>query len=131
MIAELVNYLADPSKFCSLIGMCNSTDTMVAMKFRNLLMKRRLLGNNRINLVGGISKCELCEFIMAIVKQILEDKPVETFVRQEFVKLCSYLPPTTAGECKALVNTFELKGYIAIIKNFVAPMKFCPDIGIC
>jgi len=137
MIDALVKYLADPSQLCSLIGLCNSTQTARSDAFDNLHGMLRLYAAKGVAVfetptkLQGLTQCEICEFLMDLVQSTMMDQPMRDFAQSEFLQLCQYLPAADVDGCTALVKSVEPSVYEKVVKDYLNPMVFCTGIDVC
>ena len=62
------------------------------------------LANDEMSSTG--SSCELCEFAITKLDEMLEDKHNEQEIKDALGKLCDYMPMSITDECKAFVSTY-------------------------
>ena len=68
------------------------------------------------------SYCEICEFAITKLDEMLEDKTNEQEIKDALDSLCSYLPNSVASECKTFVDTYT-DMIIEMLTNDVTPKE--------
>ena len=68
------------------------------------------------------SYCEICEFAITKLDEMLEDKKNEQEIKDALDSLCSYLPNSIASECKTFVDTYT-DMIIEMLTNDVTPKE--------
>ena len=54
----------------------------------------------------GGQACELCEFAITKLDEILKDNNTDEEIKDALDSLCTYLPKSISGECKTFVDTY-------------------------
>ena len=73
--------------------------------------------------------CELCEFAVTKLDEMIEDKNNEQQIKDALDNLCTYLPNSIAGECKNFVDTYT-DVVIEMLTNDVTPQEVIHDKSI-
>ena len=63
-----------------------------------------VVARNEVEETGGY--CEICEFAITKLDEILEDKSNEQEIKDALDSLCAYLPNSIKDECKTFVDTY-------------------------
>ena len=66
--------------------------------------------------------CEICEFAITKLDEILEDKSNEQEIKDALDSLCAYLPNSIKDECKTFVDTYT-DMIIEMLTNDVTPKE--------
>ena len=73
--------------------------------------------------------CELCEFAVTKLDEMIEDKNNEQQIKDALDSLCTYLPNSIAKECKNFVDTYT-DVVIEMLTNDVTPEQVMYDESI-
>ena len=93
-------------QICQEIGLCDQSTTVIATD----------------EVTATSSYCEICEFAITKLDEMLEDKKNEQEIKDALDSLCSYLPNSIAGECKTFVDTYT-DMIIEMLTNDVTPKE--------
>jgi len=114
IIIDMITKDATPEEICQEIGLCDKPTTVVV--------------SNEITSNGGY--CEICEFAITKLDEILEDKNNEQEIKDALDSLCAYLPNSIADQCKTFVDTYT-DMIIEMLTNNVSPKEICTELGLC
>ena len=78
------------------------------------------MANKVVPLTAGT--CEICEFAITKLDDLLEDKNNEEEIKEALESLCAYLPNSVAGECNTFVDTYT-DMIIDMLTNGVTPKE--------
>lgn len=117
-IIELLVKEMDPSTVCHKLGLCAT----------NYQKSHDVLNSMRFSL-HGVS-CELCEYAMGYLDQVLDEKSTRQEIETAVKQLCSYLPPTFKNECAALVTEYGDE-IIELLVNQLKPNVICKQLNLC
>ena len=99
-------FLSSYSQICAAIGLCTKVTDNIALDETS---------------TTGLP-CELCEYAVTKLDQILEDKTDEQKIKNALDSLCTYLPSSIGGECKNFVDTYT-DLIIEMLTNDVTPKE--------
>ena len=78
------------------------------------------MANDEMSSTG--STCELCEFAITKLDEMLQDKHNEQEIKDALDKLCDYMPMSITDECKTFVSTYT-DTIIEMLTNDVTPKE--------
>merc|ERR1712038_684451 len=114
IIIDMITKDATPEEICQEIGLCDKPTTVVA----------------RNEVAETAEYCEICEFAITKLDEILEDKSNEQEIKDALDSLCAYLPNSIKDECKTFVDTYT-DMIIEMLTNDVTPKEICTELGLC
>ncbi|XP_057312443.1 uncharacterized protein LOC130653962 isoform X2 [Hydractinia symbiolongicarpus] len=137
LIKWLVSYTADPSKFCTMIGLCKGHSSIPivgqrpasgVLQFHREYPKLQDLEHHHPLSTDPI--CDLCLSTVESLREALKDNFTREVVLDSFENLCSFLPPAFFSVCMAyMVNTVP-KYYDELIRE-LQPNKTCVYLTLC
>ncbi|XP_057312445.1 prosaposin-like isoform X4 [Hydractinia symbiolongicarpus] len=146
LIKWLVSYTADPSKFCTMIGLCKGHSSIPivgqrpasgVLQFHREYPKLQDLEKEMFKEVEKKSQpsntvtCEVCTVAMGYLDDILKDQTTEAAVKKGLDELCAYLPPSLKSECTSLVDQYADEIIKLIVSKVANPAQVCKELGLC
>merc|ERR1712100_341641 len=92
-IDALVNYLADPSQLCGVVGLCSS--------------EKKILNITKLSPSNDV--CTECKQIVGTVDMVLKNKAAQQEIITVMNEVCSLLPASIQGTCTMVVSTYGQK----------------------
>jgi len=144
----LVNYIAKPQQFCSLIGLCKSTggrnvipllrniqnkDVYVlhnTMKAAKIEMPKSVIKTTAVNTPKSGQYCEACLYITKYVDKIVEQNSTEEEIKAAFEESCTYLSAIIPN-CKQVVDQYADQAIKMLVDGLLKPEQVCLELGLC
>lgn len=120
--------LQNPTLFCELLHLCGNTKLASTNRLLFLLFKRVFVNTQKAG-VGDLV-CEECTFVVAEVKNVLDDKSTQDQVTSYLRSLCKRLS-SLESECDALVEQYVPILFQELDNYLKDPKQACEQLGLC
>jgi len=110
-----------PNTICEFIGVCQAGNKKVVNPKHMLAMRMSFKG----------ASCEVCEYAMGYLDNLIEAKSAETKIESLVESLCSHLPATFKNECDALITEYGDDLIKLVVNNFLSPANVCKELTLC
>ncbi|GFR60011.1 proactivator polypeptide, partial [Elysia marginata] len=109
---DLINLLLQfkPQDVCTYLGLCSA----------------KLSGSQKL---GDSTLCEICEFAMTELDQILGENATKEQIEQALDKVCTLLPADVKQICDAFIKQYTPE-LIQLLQQF-KPQEVCTYLGVC
>lgn len=74
--------------------------------------------------------CAICEYVVSVLKNLLEKNSTEEEIMEALNKVCSILPGGLNASCKDFVNKY-VPAIIEMLRQEVDPKVVCDLLGLC
>lgn len=119
-VIELLANGVDPKQVCTMLQLCDNSDLVEGMQMSPVLMEAKKESTN----------CEMCEFAMNYVFEILQNKDDREEIRNVLETICSKLPSSVADRCESLVHN-NIDAILNLIDDNLSPEEICSALSMC
>ncbi|XP_053381659.1 uncharacterized protein LOC123562193 [Mercenaria mercenaria] len=121
----------DPDKTCVAAKLCSSDEIQVKIQKRSVTEDKEsalvsVIKEKERHNVGGVA-CDICEGVIQLLDQLLEENATDEKINQTLYNLCSGLPD---GGFKDLCLQ-EIPTIMAAVEQGFDPQTICTDAGLC
>lgn len=136
VVFQFLGTWLDPDARCHQFGFCTNSRPLAVSSRSSLVndMVRQAaprLGHLlKPHEVKKQDDCAICEYIVTMLKNLLEKNSTEEEIMEALDKVCSILPSGLNASCKDFVNKY-VPAIIEMLRQQVDPKLVCNLLGLC
>jgi len=132
VILDMIAKSLTADQVCSALDLCQNRDSKKAVASLDVAVEKKtfkpLRPAPRNNL--GDTGCVLCEYVIANLDAMLEDKKNEAEIKAALESVCSIMPATVSKQCNQFVDTYT-DLILSLLTHDITPEQICTSIGLC